>query len=333
MKFLDKRKKQLNIKSLGDKRREGRIGEKGSIDKVIGPPEFDCLEEGWCRGEVMGVVGDSGSGKTEVVLMSMMDILINHPESNAVFVSLEMTDQKIANRWYKMTEDHPGLEDRFYIISRYDEEGKAYNISMDWIKSKLNVYRDAVGDVAVFAIDHLHVIGENDASSLNSICTKLKEMAVEMNAFGMVLAQVSKGAGQGGEVPLSADAVLGCSQFKYICSDIMQIHRPIKRLEDDAGISVLGYGYCKVRESSESDPMKAGQNKVLAYNYESRSFEKLTAEQKKTFKTFYDMMLEIRENEEKHKQYVYDLSTRLVGPNGKVVIMGDAAFSGSREED
>ena len=333
MNFAEKRKKQSGIFSLGDKRRAGLVT--GGLNPALfvnGPEEFDCLVNKWSRQELLGLIGDSGVGKSEVVLAMFKVILENNPESNAIYVSLEMTDQKISERWYKMTKDNPELGDRLYIISRYDENGKSRKVSMDWIKRQLNYYRENLGDVCVFAIDHIHCLGENDASTLNSIMITLKEMAVEMNAFGIPMAQVNKGSGQKGEVPLDADAVLGCSQFKYICSDIIQIHRPILRLEEDAKISVMGWGYCKVREADKKDKVKRGQNKLLIYDQDKRCLRKLNNTEFTLFKNFYNMLLEIKSEERDNKAFTYDIKKTIIKKDGSEVVVNEK-FSGSRDRE
>jgi hypothetical protein len=328
MNFTEKRKEQLGIRSLADLKRSGRVS--GGLNTklfVNGPVEFDCLYNKWSRQELLGLIGDSGVGKSEVVLMIFKEILKNNPDSCAIYVSLEMTDEKISQRWFKMTEDCPDVSERMYVLSRYDSEGRSREVSMGWIKKELMKYREVIGDVVTFAVDHIHCLGENDPSTLNSIMITLKEMAVELNAFGIPMAQVNKGAGQKGEVPLDADAVLGCSQFKYICSDILQIHRPILRLEEEAKMNVLCYGYAKVREANKEDKMKRGQNKLLAYDMEARTFRKMSTPEYSTFKLYYNELLAMKSAEEKNKAYTYDLQKEVVGPNGKVVIISEK-FSG-----
>lgn len=320
MDFAQKRKAQNKVQSLGDMFRAGKVNSTTKRSKqVSGPAEFDCLTESWSRGEMLGIIADSGSGKTEVVLYSAKHMLKNNPEANFVFVSLEMTTQKIFNRWVDMTADCPELMDRFYIVSRFDEEGKPQPISMAWILQQLVTHKNTVGDLVSFAIDHLHIIGDNDVSQLNSIVFKVKEMAVELDSFGILLAQVSKSHGQKGEVPLGADAVYGCSQFKWACTDIIQIHRPIKRLEGDAGISVMAWGYAKIREPKKGDAVKEGVNRLLLYDLESRGFRELSKDEKMTFKQFYDILVEMKQQEEKFKAFHYDLSHEVKAPNGKII--------------
>lgn len=331
--FMDKRKSQMGISSLGDLRRSGKVT--GAINPkmfVHGPPDFDCLTNKWSRQELLGLIGDSGCGKSEIVLYFFKSILKNNPNSCAVYVSLEMTDEKISQRWFAMTEDCPEIADRMYIISRYDEQGKSREISMKWIKKELVKYKEVIGDVAVFAIDHIHCLGENDPSTLNSIMITMKEMAVEMNAFGIPMAQVNKSSGQKGEVPLDADAVLGCSQFKYIASDIIQIHRPILRLEEEAKMSVMSYGYCKVREAHKGDKLKRGQNKLMLYDINDRSFRKMSSAELSTFKLYYNELLAMKSAEEKNKAYTYDISKEVMTKDGKMVTITEK-FSGNFGDD
>lgn len=333
MSFMEQRKKQMGVRSLGDLKRAGKVS--GGLNPALfvkGPEDFDCLYNKWSRQELLGVIGDSGCGKSEVVLLFFKNILLNNPESSAIYVSLEMTDEKISQRWFKMTEDCPEIADRLYVISRYDEEGRSREVSMKWIKKEMIKYKETVGDIITFAIDHIHCLGENDPSTLNSIMIILKEMAVEMNSFGIPMAQVNKGAGQKGEVPLDADAVLGCSQFKYICSDIIQIHRPILRLEEEAKMSVLGWGYCKIREANKADKVKRGQNKLLFYDVETRSFRKLNQSEMPIFKMYYNELLAMKSAEERHKSFTYDLTKEIVQKDGKVVTIVEK-FSGNAGDD
>lgn len=331
MNFNDKRKTQMKINSIADLKRKGKVS--GGLNPALfvhGPVEFDCLINKWSRQELTGLVGDSGVGKSEVMLDFFFSILQNNPDSACIYVSLEMTDEKLAQRWFKKTENFPELSERLYIISRYGEDGKAREISMDWIKKELVKYKEVIGDVAAFCIDHIHVLGSNDASFLNSVMVSLKEMAVELNAHGFPMAQVNKGSGQKGEVPLDADAVLGCSQFKYICSDIIQIHRPILRLEEEARLSVVSWGYCKVREAHKNDKVKRGQNKLLVYDNESRAFRKLTNVEYSTFKLYYDELLEMKSSEEKNKAHAYHLQKEVKQPDGKIILVSEI-FSGTQD--
>lgn len=329
--LMEKRRSQMKINSIADLKRKGKVT--GSLNPALfvhGPEDFDCLHNKWSRQELLGLIGDSGVGKSEVVLSFFKYILQNNPGSSAAYVSLEMTDEKLAQRWFKICEDCPELAERLFIISRYDEDGKSRDVNMQWIKKELVKYKEVIGDIVVFAIDHIHVLGENDASTLNSLMIALKEMAVELNSFGIPMAQVNKSSGQKGEVPLDSDAVLGCSQFKYVCSDIVQIHRPILRLEEEAKISVVSWGYCKVREAHKDDLVRRGQNKLMFYDNDTRSFRKLNSAEMSTFRLYYTELLEMKSVEEKHKAFTYDLQKEIIQPDGKKVTITEK-FSGNQD--
>lgn len=332
MNFLEKRKNQLGIKSLKEMLDEGEITK--GIDEslfVHGPEEFDLLVTKWSRQEVLSVIGDSSSGKSEVALYFMKHILKNNPNSGGIYVSLEMTNGKLGQRFFTMCKDDSTIPERFFPISRYDKDGKSREIDMDFIKKEVVKYRDIVGDIVVIVIDHIHCMGENDPSTLNSIMIALKEMAVELNCLVIPLAQVNKGAGQKGEVPLDADSVLASSQLKYISSDIIQIHRPIARFEEQAGFSVLGFGYCKIREAHKDDKIKKLQNKLLVYVSENRSFRKMTNDEVTIFKEYYEQLLALKSAEEKQKAFAYDLTKEIVGANGKTVVLREI-FTGTQDD-
>lgn len=325
------RQQKAGIRSMGDLKRSGLVSGKINPDLFVnGPVEFDLLHNKWSRQEVLGVIGDSSSGKSEVALYMLFWILLNNPNAVVIYVSLEMTSEKLAARFFQMCAMFPDVADRFFIISRYDDNGKSREVSMGWIKKEIQRYKDELGDVVAFSIDHIHCLGENDPSTLNSIMIAVKEMAVSLNALAIPLAQVNKGSGQKGEVPLDADAVLACSQYKYICSDIIQIHRPIARYEDHAGFSVLGYGYCKIRESHPEDKIKKLQNKLLFYEPDNRSFRQMDNGEVTIFKQYYNELLATKSAEEKNKAYTYDISKEIVGNNGKTVTIKEV-FSGDVE--
>lgn len=329
--FREMREKQMKISSLGKMKSQGKI--KKGKDKSLfihGPEYFDCLIDKWSRKEVMGLLGASGVGKSEIVLDIFKGILKNNPTGCVVFVSLEMTTQRIAERWFKMVEDDDEISDRFYVISNYDENDRAKGLSMSGISIELDKIRSIAGDVLCFAIDHLHIINPMEGDDLNKTCQRVKDLAVSSNSFGILLSQVPKSVAGKGEIPLDADSSYGCSQFKWIASYVMQIHRPIYRLEEKAGMNVLSWGYAKIREQDKNDKVKVGQNKILTYDLNDRSLRKPTAKERAEFKLYYDEMLEIKAAEEKFKAYVYDLSTEVEGKDGKVVILTDM-FSGNNE--
>ena len=106
----------------------------------------------------------------------------------------------------------------------------------------------------------------------------------------------------------------------------------IVRLEEDAGVSVLGWGYCKVREAHKKDKVKRGQNKLLAYDRDLRCLRKMNTEEYSVFKQYYNMLLEMKSSEERNKAFTYDITKEVQGTNGRIVTINEK-FSGDVAED
>jgi len=312
--FLDKRKQQLGIKSLGDMIRNGDV--KFEIDPemfVHGPKDFDCLADRWSRKEVMGFVGGSGSGKTQVVLEIFSKILENTLDENTicVFVSLEMTTHKIAQRWINLVGHDNPISDRLYVISNYNEDGTSKMLTTESILRDANALQDMLEvDIISMAVDHLHIIQftQGQGADYNKVCSRVKEIAVELNTFLILLSQTTKGK-QGAycDKPLDGDASYNCSQFKWISSWIISIHQPLGSLAGSCDLNVLAWSYVKIREKNIEDGAKMGVYNLLHYDMESGKLRKLTRDEMFQFNNYYGEVIELRkENEDEDSYAIYD---------------------------
>lgn len=315
------RMKKSGKESLGDMLRSGKVSKEVNPELFVrGPEEFDCLYDRWSRGEVLTILGASGIGKTEVVLYFLKEILKNNESGCCCFVSLEMTPQKIAIRFFAMLEEHEQhLADRFYVISNFDDEGKCKGMTTEMILKELDEYRAVTGDLIAWGLDHLHIVEKMKDQDINKIAQELKNIAVSTNSLCMALSQVPKGKAQKGDVPLEADAPFGCSQLKWIAAYTMQIHRPLIRIEHATGTNILCWSYPKIREQSEKDGVKVGQNKLIAYEPTKREFRPINAEESSMFSIWYEMVLEERKEEENDSSHAYDTSYIKVDNNGNEI--------------
>lgn len=318
-KFRSMRREQSDKKSLGELFREGRV--KSGIDPELfinGPSDFDCLYDRWARKEILTVLGASGIGKSEVVLYFLKEILKNNKEGVVCFISLEMTTQKIGQRVFEMLEeDELHLLDRFHIISNFREDETCKALGTEGIYLELKDIKNTYGDVLAFGLDHLHIVEQENNQDNNKVAQEFKNIAVSTNSFGILLSQVPKGKAQKGDIPLEADSSYNCSQLKWISSFIIQIHRPLIRIEEQIKMNLLSWSYVKIREQNKDDGVKVGQNKLLLYDMENRKFKKLSKEQLAMFSIHYQAVLEIRSEEEDSTAFVYDTSYR--GSDGTVV--------------
>lgn len=318
--FVQKRKEQNNIRSLGDMRRGGLVTGKIDPSKFVrGPAKIDCLARPWHRGDMTGILAGTGVGKTSFVLYNFKHILLNNPEGIVVFVSLEMTAGEIAEKWFKATEDTPEIADRFYIIENYDEEGRSRELTAQMIKFELRKIKETLGQqIHAFALDHIHEININGGVDYNPVCKELKNMAVELDTHGFILSQTTKGKGIG-DVPVPRDGCYGTSKFEWLMTNIITVFQPLRRVQKECNLPVLAWQYAKIRYKNAKDKVREDMNYLLKFDYDTEDLLELSRDEKTTFEMYYEKVQELRQNEEKFKSFQFDLSTEIKGENGKVV--------------
>lgn len=330
--FMNKRKEQNGIKSLGDMRRSGLVT--GRIDPtkfVKGPPKIDCLARPWHRGDMTGILAGTGVGKTSFVLYNFKHILLNNPEGVVVFVSLEMTAGEIAEKWFKATEDVPEIADRFYIIENYDEEGRSRELTVANIKFELRKIKETLGQtIHAFTLDHIHELNINGGSDYNPVCKELKNMSVELDTHGFILSQTTKGKGIG-DVPVPKDGCYGTSKFEWLMTNIITVFQPLRRVQKECNLPILAWQYAKIRYKNAKDKVREDMNYLLKFDYDTEDLLELSRDDKMNFEMYYEKVQELRQNEEKFKSFQFDLSTEVKGENGKIVKM-EKIVGGSRPQ-
>jgi hypothetical protein len=319
--FTDKRKQQMGIRSLGDMRREGIVTGKIDPSKFVnGPKKIDCLERPWHRGDMTGILAGTGIGKTSYSLYILKHILLNNPTGVVAFVSLEMTASEIAEKWIKMTEDCPQIEDRFYIIENYDEQGKSRELNVRGVKFELVKLKEVLNETLIaFVLDHLHEISiEGSVKDYNPICRELKDMTVELDAHGIILSQTTKGKGTG-DIPVPKDGCYGTSRYENLMTNILTIFQPLLRVQREADLPILGWQYAKIRYKNRGDKVRENMNYLLYFEYDTENLRELDKQEKADFAMYYEKVLELRQNEEKFKSYQFDISDTILGRDGKEV--------------
>lgn len=320
--FTKKRKEQSGIKSLGDLQREGRVTGKNDPTKYVnGPKKIDCLVRPWHRGDLTGILAGAGTGKTTFALYILKHILLNNKEGIVVFVSLEMTASELAEKWFKATEDCPEIADRFYVVENYDDEGKCRDLTAAQVKFEMRRIKETIGENIIgFIWDHLHETNLNGGVDYNPVCKEIKNIAVELDAHGFVLSQTTKGKGIG-DIPVPKDGCYSTSRYEWLMTNIITIFQPLKRVQKECLIPVLGWSYCKIRYKNAKDKVKEDMNYLLCYDFESEDLKELDRVQKTEFSMWYERVQELRQNEEKYKSFQFDLSTTVIGPTGIEVIL------------
>lgn len=322
MNFENKRKTQANIKSLGDLQREGKVTGKIDSSKFVnGPKKIDCLVRPWHRGDLTGILAGAGVGKTSFSLYILKHILLNNPEGIVVFVSLEMTAVELAEKWFKATEDAPEIADRFYVVENYDEEGKSRELTAAQVKFEMKKIKETLGQTIIaFIYDHLHESNLNGGMDYNPVCKELKNMAIELDSHGFILSQTTKGKGLG-DVPVPKDGCHSTSRYEWLMTNIITIFQPLKRVQKECNLPVLAWQYCKIRYKNARDKVKEDMNYLLKFDFETEDLKELDKVDKTEFGMWYEKVQELRQNEEKFKSFQFDLSTTIIGQNGKEVVL------------
>lgn len=303
MEFKEARIKQLGIKSLGEMIRSGKVSMfKDPSSFVYGPESMDCLNDKWSKKEVLGLIGGSGAGKTQIVMDIFRNILQNSkdPNSIVIFVSLEMTVNRIAERWQNLVGPDSPLTDRLYVVSNFDDNDKARCLTTAGILNECLRIKHILGvEIESVCIDHLHIITPSSKETLNDICQRIKDLAVETNSFTILLSQTTKGKGGAlCDKPLDKDASFGCSQFAWIASYVITIHQPLASVQSETDLRCLSWGYAKVREKHKNDKIQTGQFQLLHYDIETGQLRKMTKDELFIFSNYYQLVLERRAEEQ-----------------------------------
>lgn len=257
---------------------------------------------------------------TSYSLYILKHILLNNPDGVVAFVSLEMTASEIAEKWDKMTENSPGLSDRFYIVENYDENGHSKNLNVNLIKHELKKIKEGLNETLIaYVLDHLHEISiEGAVKDYNPICRELKNMTVELDSHGFILSQTTKGKGIG-DIPVPKDGCYGTSRYENLMTNIITIFQPLLRVQREVDMPILGWQYAKIRYKNKGDKVRENMNYLLMFDYDTEDLKELNKQEKADFAMYYEKVLELRQNEEKFKSYQFDLSDIVKAPDGREI--------------
>lgn len=332
--FSQRRKKQAGIRSLGDLKRSGRVTGKIDPSKAVkGPQIMDCLVRSWQIGDTIGGLAGPGVGKTTWSLYTAKHTLMNNKEGVVVFVSLEMTAAEIAEKWFKATQDYPELADRLFIIENYDEDDQPKDMTLEDIKLEMSKIKSTLGErILLYILDHFHEVNIGNSIDYNPLARKIKNMTVELGTTGLILSQTTKEKGIG-DIPVPKSGCFGCSRFENLMTNIITIFQPLRRVEKECGLAIMGWQYAKIRYKNKGDKVKEGMNYLLKYDFDTEDLVELNNEEIAVFKMYYDKVLELRKNEEKYKSYQFCLDKEIKGKDGKVVMIEDTYGGQSADED
>jgi hypothetical protein len=216
----------------------------------------DDTEYGYRLGQVKGIVGGSGVGKTTLTLNEFLWFAENNPDYHHFFFSLEQPSRELAERIKRICGGNEGLYDKIHIVSNYNEDGTYNHFSMQSIETLLENYQnDSKNKVGAVVIDHIGVLAKDnkngESDGLIGICRHMKETAVKLNIFLIMLSQAPREKAGVGDLELNKDAAYGTVFFESFVDYLVCMWQPLKRAYAQGAPTVMAVKFAKIRHKRQ----------------------------------------------------------------------------------
>jgi KaiC/GvpD/RAD55 family RecA-like ATPase len=241
---------------------------------------IDATVHGYRLGEVLGLVGGAGSGKTTFSLNMFHWFFERNPEYIHIFVTLEQPEDEIAERWRQMAGSNSKLYKQVRIIGNYDKDGMFRNLSLQRIEKHVKALEKKTGQkVGCVVIDHIAILNyeretKEMKDKLSGLCEQMKQFAVRTNTFLIMQSQTSRQKAGVGDVELDKDAAYGTGYFEFYADYVVTTWQPLKRLygddkfkESDNPLYVNCWKYCKIRHK-KANKDKVQEDQVYAFRFD-----------------------------------------------------------------
>jgi hypothetical protein len=253
----------------------------------------DNTVHGYRLGQVLGLVGGSGIGKTTFTLNVFRWFVQENPDYHHFFIPLEQPGNEIADRWASLCGDDTALHKKVHILSNYDDQGNPRLLSLAEIQEYILKWQTTTGcKVGCVVIDHIGALkkkGSNDENQdLMTICHSMKAFAVQTNTFLIMQSQTSRQKAGIGDLELDKDAAYGTATFEWYCDYLMTIWQPLKRCHmEEACPTVTAFKFCKIRhKKAKKDVIQEDVPYYLYFDPNTERLEDMTQDQEVSFKYF-----------------------------------------------
>lgn len=253
----------------------------------------DNTVHGFRLGQILGLVGGVGIGKTAFTLNVFKWFVQENPDYTHFFISLEQPENEIADRWATMCGKDTILHKKVQIIGNYDTEGIPRFLSLSEIQEYIIKWQKTTDrKVGCVVIDHIGVLKkkgtDNENQDLMAICHSMKSFAIQTNTFLIMQSQTSREKAGIGDVELNKDAAYGTTTFEWYCDYLMTVWQPLKRCHmEDACPTVTAFKFCKIRhKKAKLDVIKEDVPYYLYFDSNTERLEDMTQDQAISFKYF-----------------------------------------------
>lgn len=263
---------------------------RGSDDKLMGT-RFPCsrliddTEHGFRLGQVIGIIGGSGVGKTTLTLNTFIWFVQANPDFHHFFFSLEQPDGEIAARIRTICEGNESIYDKIHIISNYNQDGTFRHFSIDDIEKHMQDFKAKTGHaIGAAVIDHIGVLdksiknGENEG--LIGVCKKMKAVAHSIQCMIIMLSQAPREKAGIGDIELDKSAAYGTVFFESYCDYCICLWQPLKRNYHMGAPTVMAIKFVKIRHKKQGlDRIQEDVRYQLYFDPKNEHIRELTQEE------------------------------------------------------
>lgn len=256
-------------------------------------PRIDNTAHGFRLGQIIGLVGGSGIGKTAFTLNAFKWFAEFNPDYHHLFIPLEQPANEIADRWKTMCGDDTSLHDKVHIMSNYDEDGNFRHLSFSEIQEYIEKFQKIKDHkIGCVVIDHLGALkkkGSNDENQdLMTICHEMKAFAVQTNTMLIMQSQTSREKAGIGDLELNKDAAYGTTTFEWYCDYLVTLWQPLKRVHNEPSCpTVTAFKFCKIRhKKTTSDIIQEDVPYYLFFDPETETMQDMTQDLITSFNYF-----------------------------------------------
>lgn len=278
---------------------------------------LDDTEHGFRLGQIVGIIGGSGVGKTTLTLNMFLWFCANNPDYHHFFFSLEQPEGEIAARIKLICGDNTSMYSKIHIVSNYAADGTFNQFSMQKIEDHLLSFQKNTGSkVGATVIDHIGVLdkqtknGEYDG--LIGICRKMKETAVRVNTMLIMLSQAPREKSGVGDIELNKDSAFGTVFFESFCDYCLCLWQPLKRAYTKGAPTVMAFKFAKIRHKRQNiDRIKEDTCYQLFFDPKTERLRELTQAEEVSAKHYVSVATNLRKLDRKTDIIPYE-SRRIV---------------------
>ena len=283
---------------------------------------IDDTVHGFRLGQVIGIIGGSGVGKTTLTLNAFLWFAENNPEYHHFFFSLEQPIGEIASRIRTICGTNDSLYDKIHIVSNYAESGEYRHMSIDMVQEHITTWQKETGlKAGAVVIDHIGVLEKStkngEADGLISICRNMKAVAQATNTMLIMLSQAPREKAGIGDLELDKSAAYGTVFFESFVDYCICLWQPLKRTYTQGAPTIMAVKFAKIRHKLQNkDRIKEDTCYQFFFDPETERVRELTQDEEKAAEYWVKTATNLRKLDKKTDVVRYE-SRRVEEPSAK----------------